>query len=256
MIDQKALIDSGARLGSGVTVGPFTIIEDDVEIGDDTEIGSHCVIRSGTRIGHSNRISPFCSIGDEPQHIGYSGEPTKLVIGDRNTIREYSTLNRGSTYSDGVTRVGDDNFFMAYVHIAHDCQVANHTVFANAASLAGHVEVGDSVIFGGFSLVHQFCHVGAHCITGIGSVIVKDVSPFVVCAGNPAKVHGVNYKGLQRRGFDEDRILDIKRAYRVIFREGLDLKTALTHLSEQVRDNPDIAMWSDFLKRSTRGVVR
>ena len=256
MIDQKALIDPGARLGNGAKVGPFTIIEDDVEIGDDTEIGSHCVIRSGTRIGKSNRISQFCSIGDEPQHLGYAGEPTKLEIGDRNTIREYCTINRGSTCSDGVTRVGNDNFFMAYVHIAHDCKVSNHTIFANAASLAGQVEVGDNVIFGGFSLVHQFCKIGPHCITGIGSVIVKDVSPFVVCAGNPAKVHGINIKGLKRRGFGEDRILDIKRAYRVVFREGLEVKTALSRLSEQARDNPDIAMWTAFLENSTRGVVR
>ncbi len=262
-IHPSALVDAAAELGEGVEVGAFSIIEKDVVIGAHCWIGPHVVIRSHTTIGAYSRIFQFCSVGEAPQHQGYGGEPTRLQIGARNTIREYCTLHRGTVGGRGVTRLGDDNFIMAYAHIAHDCTLGNHTIFANGASLAGHVEVGDYAILGGFSLVHQFCHVGAHCITGIGAVCFQDVPPYIVAAGHSATPFGINTKGLRRREFSEDTINRLKKAYRLLYRSNLNLDSAIEAIEHLNRDHPDgspgspqITMLCDFLRRSERGIIR
>ena len=224
MIHPSAVVESGASLADDVSVGAFSVIGGGVSVGAGTWIGPHVVITGNTRIGADNKIFQFSSIGEQPQHVGYRGEPTGVDIGDRNIIREYCTINRGTEIGGGVTRIGDDNFLMAYVHIAHDCQLGSNSIFANCASLAGHVEVGDYAVLGGFTLVHQFCRVGAHCITGIGSVCLQDVPPYVVAAGNRARPHGINVKGLRRRSFTETEILELKRAYKTVYRSGLSLK--------------------------------
>jgi UDP-N-acetylglucosamine acyltransferase len=256
MIDPRAIVHADAELGPGVEVGPFSIIEKGVRIGQNTRIGPHVVIRENTTIGADNRIFQFCSIGEDPQYAGFGDEQTYLEIGDRNTIREYCTLNRGTPAGDGITRVGNDNFLMAYVHVAHDCTLGNHVIFANCASLAGHVEVGDFVVMGGFTLVHQFCRVGSHSITGIGSVCLKDVPPFVVAAGNTASPFGINVKGLRRRGFDSDQIQALKWAYRQIFRSGLDLRAVVSRLEEKLDECAHIQVFIDFLTTSKRGIIR
>jgi len=201
MIHPSALIDPQARIGADVRIGAFSIIGPQVEIGDGCEIGHHCVIEGHTTIGRDNRIFSFNAIGGQPQDKKYAGEPTRLVIGDRNTIREYCTFNTGTVQDGGVTRMGDDNWIMAYVHIAHDCQIGNHIIMANNATLAGHVTVDDYAILGGFVGIHQFCHIGAHVILGISAVIRQDVPPYLTVAGNPAAPHGINSEGLKRRGF-------------------------------------------------------
>jgi UDP-N-acetylglucosamine acyltransferase len=256
MIDPRAVVHPDTRVGEGVSIGPFSVIGPGVEIGARTEIGPHVVIRENTSVGADNRIYQFSSIGEAPQHTHYRGEPTRLEIGDRNVIREYCTLNRGTPGGHGVTRIGDDNFIMAYVHIAHDCQVGHHTVFANCASLAGHVLVEDYAILGGFTTVHQFCRVGAHCITGISTATVKDVPPYVVAAGNMASPHGINVKGLNRRGFAEETILALKRAYKTVYRSGMLLNEALERLAEQGEACPEVAHFAEFIRRSERGVIR
>jgi len=255
-IHPSAIVDPAAELGRGVTVGPFSIIEKDVVIGANTWIGPHVVIRNHTVIGESNRIFQFSSIGEEPQYQGYGGEPTRLVIGDRNTIREYCTLNRGTAGHLGETRIGNDNFIMAYVHIAHDCTLGNNIIFANGSSLAGHVDVGDYAIMGGFSLVHQFCKVGAHCITGIGAICFQDVPPFIVAAGNSAKPYGINVKGLHRRDFSEDTIGLLKRAYRLLYRSNLDLRTAISEIEHLAPGDTAVHTFCEFLRGSARGVIR
>ncbi len=255
-IHPSAIVDSGAELGSGVEVGPFSIIEKDVVIGDDTWIGPHVVIRNHTEIGKKNKIFQFSSIGEEPQYQGYAGEPTRLVVGDRNVIREYCTLNRGTAEHLGETRIGNDNFIMAYVHIAHDCTLGNNIIFANGSSLAGHVDVGDYAIMGGFSLVHQFCKVGAHCITGIGAICFQDVPPFIVAAGNSAEPYGINVKGLHRRDFTENTITLLKRAYRLLYRSNLDLKTAISEIDRLAAEDSAVATFNNFLRQSERGVIR
>jgi UDP-N-acetylglucosamine acyltransferase len=256
MIDPHAIVHPDAEIGDNVAIGPFTIIEKGVKIGANTRIGPHVVVRENTSIGVDNHIYQFCSIGEDPQYAGLSDEPTWLTIGDRNTIREYCTLNRGTPVGGGVTHIGSDNFLMAYVHIAHDCRLGDHTIFANCASLAGHVEVGDYVIMGGFTLVHQFCRVGAHSITGIGSVCLKDVPPFIVAAGNTASPFGINVKGLRRRGFDSEQIQLLKWAYRQIFRAGLDTGAVINRLEERLDECDKIQFFIDFLKTSTRGIIR
>ena len=255
-VHPSAIVDPGAELGEDVEVGPFSIIERDVVIGDKTWIGPHVVIRNHTTIGRENRIYQYSSIGEAPQYRGYQGEPTRLIIGHRNIIREYCTLNRGTAGHLEETRIGDDNFIMAYVHIAHDCTLGNNIIFANGASLAGHVDIGDYAIMGGFSLVHQFCKVGAHCITGIGAICFQDVPPFIVAAGNSAQPYGINVKGLNRRDFSEETITLLKRAYRLLYRSNLDLKTAITEIERLAPDNPAIATFSNFLRHSERGVIR
>ena len=256
MIDATAVIDPGARLADGVTVGPYSIIGADVEIDSGTRIGPHAVINGPTRIGRDNTIYQFASIGDAPQDKKYNGEPTRLEIGDRNTIREFVTINRGTVQDEGVTRLGDDNWIMAYVHIAHDCQIGNQTIFANNASLAGHVTIGDYVILGGFTLVHQFCTLGAHSLTAFGSGISMDVPPYVTVGGSPAKPHGLNMEGLRRRGFSAEARKALKQAYRTVYRENLSLQDAIAQLRERVVDCAELGLLVSFLENQTRGIVR
>jgi UDP-N-acetylglucosamine acyltransferase len=256
VIHQTALVHSGAILGRNVSIGPYAIVENNVVLGDDTEVGPHSVIKSGTEIGSGNRIYQFASIGEAPQYAGYRNENTRLSIGDRNVIREYATLNRGSPAGTGVTQVGNDNFLMAYVHIAHDSVLGNSTIFANGASLAGHVSVGDFAILGGFTLVHQFCRIGEHSITGIGAVCLKDVPPYIVATGNAAEPYGINTKGLRRRGFPESSISVLKKAYRYLYRSSHDLQTALEELRSLASDQPEIEKLISFVESSQRGIIR
>jgi len=255
-VDERAIVEPGARLGCNVTIGPYSVIGPDVSIEDGTWIGSHVVITGHTSIGRNNKIYHFSSLGEAPQHLGYKGEPTKLIIGNNNTIREYCTINRATVPGGGVTKVGDNNFLMAYVHIAHDCQLGSHTIFANCASLAGHVSVGDYAILGGFTLVHQYCRIGAHCITGIGTVCLQDVPPFIMAAGNRANPHGINTKGLKRRNFSDADIAVLKQAYKTVYRSGLSLQEALQQLEGECADSKAAGMFIDFLKTSQRGVIR
>ena len=227
-----------------------------MEIGAGCVIGPHVMITGHTRIGVNNRIFQFCSLGESPQDKKYAGEPTRLEIGDNNTIREFCTLNTGTVQDAGVTRVGNDNWIMAYVHIAHDCQVGNHTIFANNAQLAGHVHIGDHAILGGYTGVHQFCRIGAHVITGIGTHVLKDVPPYITASGSPAKPYGINTEGLKRRGFSAEALAGLKRAYRTVFRTGDTVEQALTALREQVAECPDVQPLIDFLAVAGRGIIR
>jgi UDP-N-acetylglucosamine acyltransferase len=227
-----------------------------VYVGEGTNIGPHVVINGPTRIGRENSIHQFASIGDAPQDKKYNGEPTRLEIGDRNTIREFVTMNRGTVQDEGVTRIGNDNWIMAYVHIAHDCQVGDQTIFANNASLAGHVTVGDFAILGGFTLVHQFCSIGTHALTAFGSGISMDVPPYITVGGSPAKAHGLNMEGLRRRGFPETSRNALRRAYKTLYRENLPLQEALIQLKEQAGECAEVEVLVKFLERQTRGIVR
>ena len=256
MIDQRAVIDPGAELADGVSIGPYAVIGADVEIGAGTWIGPHTVINGPTRIGRDNRIFQFGSIGEAPQDKKYAGEPTRLEIGDRNTIREFVTINRGTIQDAGVTRLGDDNWIMAYVHIAHDCRIGNQTIFANNASLAGHVRIDDFVLLGGFTLVHQFCAIGAHALTAFGSGISKDVPPDVTVGGSPARAHGLNMEGLRRRGFSVDSRKVLKAAYRILYRENLPLQDAVLQLKQQAEAHRELELLVSFLEQQTRGIVR
>ena len=256
MIHATAIVDPGARIGSNVAIGPFSIIGPDVEIGDNTEIGSHVVIKGHTRIGRENRIFQFCSLGEIPQDKKYAGEPTRLEIGDRNTIREFCTFNLGTVQGGSLTSIGDDNWLMAYAHIAHDCHVGNKTIFANGASLAGHVTVDDWVIFGGFTGVHQFCRIGAHVITAASSLVLQDVPPYLMVAGNTAQPYGIHVEGLKRRGFTSEAISELKRAYRTLYKSGLLLEEAKAQLADQARTAPDVQRMVDFLASSKRGIIR
>jgi UDP-N-acetylglucosamine acyltransferase len=256
LIDPTAVIDPGAELATGVSIGPYSIIGPDVVIGADTAIGPHVVINGPTRIGRENRIFQFASIGDAPQDKKYAGEPTRLEIGDRNTIREFVTINRGTVQDQGVTALGSDNWIMAYVHIAHDCRIGNHTIFANNASLAGHVRIGDYVILGGFTLVHQFCTIGSHALTAYGSGISRDIPPYVTVGGIPARAHGLNMEGLRRRGFSPESRKALKRAYKTLYRENRTLEDALVQLRLQAGGNAEVAFLTEFLEQQTRGIVR
>ena len=256
MIHPTAIIHSGARLGAGVSVGAYSIIDEHVEIGDNTRIGPHVVVTGNTKIGCDNRIFQFCSLGEIPQDKKYAGEPTRLEIGDRNTIREYCTFNLGTVQDAGVTRVGDDNWIMAYVHVAHDCQVGNRTTFANNAQLAGHVHVDDWAILGGYTGVHQFCRVGAHTMTAVGTVVLQDVPPYVMAAGNTATPFGINAEGLKRRGFSPEALMALKRAYRTLYKSGLMLEEARSKLEEEVKTHPEIQPILEFLAVSKRGIIR
>ncbi len=256
MIHPSAIVDPGAKIGANVEIGPFSIIGPHVEIGDNTKIGPHVVIKGHTRVGRDNHIFQFCSLGEIPQDKKYAGEPTRLEIGDRNTIREFCTFNLGTVQDQGVTRIGDDNWLMAYVHIAHDCRVGNKTIFANGASLAGHVIVDDWVIFGGFTGIHQFCRIGAHVITAASSLVLQDVPPYLMVAGNTAQPYGIHVEGLKRRGFTSEAITELKRAYRTLYKSGLLLEEAKGKLAEQARTQPDVQRLVDFLEVSKRGVIR
>ncbi|MCP5151228.1 MAG: acyl-ACP--UDP-N-acetylglucosamine O-acyltransferase [Chromatiales bacterium] len=256
MIHPTAVVDPSARLDSSVEVGPYAVIGADVEIGAGTVIGPHVVLRGPTRIGRDNRIYQFCSLGEDPQDKKYAGEPSRLEIGDGNVIREYCTFNRGTAGGGGVTRIGSRNWVMAYVHVAHDCVVGDDVTMANGTTLAGHVTVGDFVTFGAFTVVHQFCEIGMHAFSAMGTVVFKDVVPFVTVAGNTAEVHGLNAEGLRRRGFDADSVRELKRAYRVIFKQGLTVERAREELAERAAADPWVGALSDFLGRSRRGIVR
>jgi UDP-N-acetylglucosamine acyltransferase len=256
LIDPRAVIDPAAELAAGVSVGPFAVIGAGVSIGRGTRIGPHAVINGPTRIGEDNHIYQFASVGDAPQDKKYRGEPTRLEIGDRNTIREFVTINRGTVQDEGITRIGDDNWIMAYVHIAHDCRIGNQTIFANNASLAGHVRIEDYAILGGFTLVHQFCAIGAHALTAFGSGISMDVPPYITVGGTPAHAHGMNMEGLRRRGFTEHARRVLKQAYKVLYRENLSLQDALARLRTMSADCPEVDVLVRFLENRKRGIVR
>lgn len=260
LIHPTALIDPGARLDADVAVGPYSVIGPHAVVGARTSIGAHCVIEGHTRIGEDCRIFHFCSLGAAPQDKKYAGEPTRLEIGARNTIREFCTFNTGTAQDRGVTTIGDDNWIMAYVHIAHDCVVGNQTILANNATLAGHVHVGDWAIVGGLTGVHQFTHIGAHVMAGFGSHIAQDVPPFMMVDGHPLAVRGLNVEGLRRRGYSAERIATLKQAYRVLYREGLTLQAALAQIDELANTHPeaeeDVTLLGDFLRGATRGIVR
>lgn len=255
-IHPTAIVHLGAKLGQGVEIGPYTLVGEHVEIGDNTWVGPHVVLTGHTRIGRDNRIFQFCSLGEIPQDKKYANEPTRLEIGDRNVIREFCTFNCGTAQDVGVTRLGDDNWIMAYVHLAHDCQIGNHTIFANNASLAGHVQVGDWVILGGFTTVHQFVRIGAHVMTSMASAVVQDVPPYVMVAGNKAEVHGINSEGLKRRGFTPESIMAIKRAYRTLYKSGLPLAEAQAAIATASADTPELKPLVEFLAVTGRGIVR
>ena len=256
MIHPTAIVHPRAQLGQDVAVGPYSVIGADVEIGAGTRIGPHVVIEGRTRIGANNLVHSFCSLGAAPQDKKYTSEPTRLEIGDRNTIREFCTFNRGTAQDAGVTRVGNDNWIMAYVHIAHDCQVGDNTVFANNAQLAGHVCVGDFAILGGYTGAHQFVSIGAHSITGVGTVLLQDLPPYVTAAGNTAKPYGINSEGLKRRGFSPEAIGAIKAAYKTLYKSGLTLDQAKQELSAQAGSHPEVGLFVDFLQRARRGIIR
>lgn len=256
MIHPAAVIDESAKIATGVSIGPYSVIGSDVEIGEGTWIGPHVVINGPTRIGRNNRIFQFNSIGDISQDKKYEGEVSSLEIGDRNTIREYCTFNRGTKHGGGVTRVGSDNWIMAYVHIAHDCQVGNDIVMANNATLAGHVTIGDHAVLGGFTLVHQFCAVGAHSFSAMGTAIGKDVPPFVMVAGQPASPRGLNNEGLKRHGVDSGTLQLLRRAYKTVFRSGLKAQQAVEQLDRLGTQSPEVRVLAEFIRTSTRGIVR
>jgi UDP-N-acetylglucosamine acyltransferase len=255
-IHPTAIVHPAARLGAGVSVGAYSIVGEHVEIGDGTWVGPHVVIEGRTRIGRDNRIFQFNSIGAAPQDKKYAGEATGLEIGDRNTIREFCTFNCGTAQDVGTTRIGNDNWLMAYVHVAHDCQIGSNTIFANNAQLAGHVKVGDWAILGGFTVVHQFVRIGAHCMTAMGSILLQDVPPYVTAAGNPAAPHGINSEGLKRRGFSSASIMAIKRAYKAVYKSGHKLDEAVAGLAAEASNHAELAPFVGFLAEPGRGIIR
>jgi UDP-N-acetylglucosamine acyltransferase len=256
MIHPTAQIDPSARVGARVSIGAYSIIGADVDIGEGTSIGPNCVISGPTRIGIDNRIYSHAALGSDPQDKKFADERTELVIGDRNTIREFTTFSRGTADGGGVTSIGDDNWIMAYVHIAHDCRVGSNTIFANNATLAGHAVVEDWAILGGFVGVHQFCRIGAHAFIGMGSLINGDVPPFVLVADKYAGPRGINAEGLKRRGFDAERIASIKRAYRTLFVSGKPMAEARQELADSAQDSVDVRQMLEFIERSERGMLR
>lgn len=259
-IHATALVDAQAELGDDVEVAAYAVIGPHVRIGEGTRIGPHAVVEGHTTVGRDNRIFQFCSIGGAPQDKKYGGEPTLLTIGDGNTIREFCTLNTGTVQDAGVTRIGNDNWIMAYVHVAHDCQIGSHTIIANAVQLGGHVQLDDWVFLGGLSGVHQFVRVGAHAMTGFQTRLSQDLPPFVTASGNPAEAQGINQEGLKRRGFDAERIAQVKQMHRLLYRKGLRLDEAVQQIDALRADAPqseaDIRLMLDFLAAATRGIVR
>jgi UDP-N-acetylglucosamine acyltransferase len=256
-IHPSAVVDPSARIGTGVAIDAFAVIGAGVEIGDGTTVGAHCSIHGPTRIGRDNRIHGHAAIGGDPQDKKFGGERTELAIGDRNVIREFATISRGTGNGGGITRIGDDNWLLAYVHVAHDCQVGSHCVFSNNATLAGHVEIGDHIILSGFVGVHQFCRIGAHAFIGMGAFVNGDVPPYVLVAqegyGRP---RGINAEGLKRRGFDGERIAAIKRAYRALYLSGAKLDEARTQLADLARDSDDVRALLEFIERGERPLLR
>ncbi|MBN1547680.1 MAG: acyl-ACP--UDP-N-acetylglucosamine O-acyltransferase [Syntrophaceae bacterium] len=255
-IHPTAIISSDAHLDDGVTIGPYAIIGPEVRIGKNTTIGSHVVIERLTDIGESCKIDQFASIGGDPQDLKYKGEKTKVIIGNHNTIREFATVNRGTTSDIGATIIGDHNLLMAYSHVAHNCKLGNRIVMANAANLAGHIHVEDYAIIGGLTGVHQFTRIGAHCIIGGASAVNKDVPPYTMASGNHAKLYGLNQIGLRRRGFSEETIAALKHAYRIVFRMALLRKDALEKVKDEVPDFPEVRQFIEFIASSTRGTCR
>ena len=256
MIDPRAVVSPQAHIAEDVQIGPFTVIGADVVVGAGSWIGPHVVINGPTRIGAGNKVFQFASLGDAPQDKKYAGEPTLLTIGDRNVFRESVTVNRGTAHDKGETRIGNDNLLMAYSHVAHDCQLGDQIVMANCATLGGHVEVGDWVTMGGLSAVHQFTKVGAYCFIAHNAAVTRDVPPYVMAVGRPAAPHSVNAVGLQRRGFSAQQILNIRRAYRVLYRSGLKLEAALEELEKAAATQAEIRPFVEFIKRSERSIVR
>ena len=259
-IHASAIIASGAELGASVTVGPYSVIGANVKVGEGTHIGPHCVLDGRTTIGRDNRIFQFASLGGAPQDKKYAGEPTELHIGNGNTIREFCTFNLGTAQAGGITRLGDDNWMMAYTHLAHDCQVGNKTIFANNAQIAGHVEVGDFVILGAFTAVHQFVKIGAHAMTAMGTILLQDVPPFSMISGNPAQARTFNLEGLKRRGYSGERLAAVKQMHRLLYRQGHPVEEARVAIQALLGTMPeaadDIAMMAAFLARADRGIVR
>jgi UDP-N-acetylglucosamine acyltransferase len=256
LIHPTAVVDRAAELDAGVEVGPYAVIGAGVHVGRGTTIGPHAVLRGPTDIGMENRIFQFASVGEEPQDKKYRGEETRLTIGDRNVIREYVTLHRGTLQDTGETRVGNDNLFMAYTHVAHDCRIGDNVIMANAASLAGHVLVGDWAILGGFTLVHQFCRIGVHSFCAMGSVIAKDVPPFVLVGGHPAEPRGINLEGLRRRSFPNTTIQAIKNAYKLLYMSNQKLEEAVKALRELAASYPEVGLMADFVATSARSITR
>ena len=256
MIHQTVIIDPSSQVDENVEIGPYTVIGANVSIGSGSIIGPHVTINGTTTIGKNNRIYQFSSIGEDPQDKKYAGEKSFLKIGDNNEIREFTTIHRGTTQDKNITIIGSNNLLMAYSHVAHDCIIKNDVILANAASLGGHVHIGNNVILGGFSIVHQFCHLGDHCFSAMGSAITKDVPPFVMVGGRPTKPHGINSVGLDRRGFSQDEILQIKRAYKVLYKSGLKLSEAISKLAEVAKEQPELKAMVDFLENSSRSILR
>ncbi|MEJ2601759.1 MAG: acyl-ACP--UDP-N-acetylglucosamine O-acyltransferase [Gammaproteobacteria bacterium] len=255
-IHETAIVDKDARIHDDVEIGPYSIIGPGVEIGAGTRVGAHVVIRGPTRLGRDNRIFSFASIGEDPQDKKYAGEETRLEIGDRNTIRECCTINRGTAQDVGVTRLGDDNWLMAYVHVAHDCQVGSNVIMANGATLAGHVHVGDWVIFAGFSGAHQFCRIGPHCFLGMYAGVAKDVPAYVMVTGQPPEPRGINAEGLKRRGFTPEQIRNVREAYRILYRSGEKLADALDTLTELSKTQPELVPMVESIRSSERSIIR
>ncbi|WP_076408193.1 acyl-ACP--UDP-N-acetylglucosamine O-acyltransferase [Shewanella sp. UCD-KL12] len=255
MIDKLAFVHPDAKIGNNVTIGPWTYIGADVEIGDDCWFSSHVVVKGPTVIGKGNKIFQFASVGEDCQDKKYAGEPTRLIMGDNNIIRESVTIHRGTTQDKGETVIGSNNLFMAYVHIAHDCVVGNNVIMSNNASIAGHVHVGDFAILGGLTGVHQFVHIGAHAFTAGCSLILQDVPPFVMASGQPGIPRGLNSEGMKRRGFSKESQLAVRRAYKTLYRKGLSVEDAVSTVSSET-DDEQVKLMMDFVVNSNRGIIR
>ena len=255
-IHPTAIVSDSAVLAADIEIGPYAVIGDEVEIGAGCRIDSHVVVNGPTRLGKNNHIYQFCSVGDDPQDKKYADEPTRLEIGDNNTIREFCTLSRGTIQDQGVTTIGNDNWIMAYVHIAHDCRIGDNCIMANNATLAGHVTVGDWVIFAGFTGAHQFCHIGDHAFLGMYAGTSQDVPAYTMIGGQPPSPKGVNAEGLKRRGFTKDQVRNIRSAYRVVYRSGMKLADAISELEGRVDEQPELRIFVDSLKTSERGIIR
>jgi UDP-N-acetylglucosamine acyltransferase len=256
LIDTRAVISPRAQLGEGVRVGPFAVIGPDVVIGARTTVGAHAVIEGPTRIGQDNQIFQFASIGAAPQDKKYQGEPTQLAIGDRNVFREFCTMHRGTAQGRGLTSIGSDCLFMAYSHVAHDCDVGSNVILANCATMGGHVQIGEWVQLGGLSAIHQHCKVGAHAFVAGGAILTRDLPPYVMIAGNPAKPNSINAEGLKRRGFTPEQVRNLRAAYRILYRSGLKLADAVAQLTELARENTEVQPLLAFIDASTRSLVR
>ena len=255
-IHSSAIIEPGAKIGENVTIGPFSIIGSNVELGDGNNIESHVVINGHTSIGENNHFFPYCAIGGAPQSLSYQGEQTLTEIGSSNVFRENITVSRGTIEDDAITSIGDNNFFMAYCHVAHDCRLGSSIMFANSVCLAGHVKMGDHVVMSGYSLVHQFCRVGRHAFIGPSAVAIQDVPPYTLASGNRAITHGINVRGLRRRGLESEDITDLKRAYKIIYRSGFTLKNAMLEIEQRQFTSNHVKFLTDFIQSSKRGVIR